>query len=120
MTDTPKMDERTLIALRGSIEKWEKIVAGTGEDLLADNCPLCKLFTDDEDAVVLCNGCPVRDASGFSCCVGTPWQKWDRNVGRWDQHQHRWTRFADTPELVALAQAELDFLRSLLPEGERE
>jgi len=38
------MDEKTLAALRGSISKWEGIVAGTMQDSGASNCPLCKKF----------------------------------------------------------------------------
>ncbi len=38
------MNNETLVALRGSIEKWEKIVGGSGVDGGIENCPLCKEF----------------------------------------------------------------------------
>ena len=97
------MDERTLMALRGSIEKWEGIVAGEVDDDGADNCPLCELFrgnVGDE-----CLGCPVEDKSGERFCHYTPYDYWIvtcRDTG-------------DTPEAVKAAQAMLDYLKSLLP-----
>lgn len=97
------MDARTLKALKGSIAKWEAIVAGTGTDEGPRNCPLCVEFWGD-----YCKGCPVRDKTGHHGCIGTPYAEWERAD----------VTAATTPALVALAQAELDFLRSLLPEGE--
>ena len=41
------MNRKTLTALKGSIKKWEKIVAGTGSDNGYQNCPLCALFVLD-------------------------------------------------------------------------
>ena len=96
------MDERTLTALRGSIEKWEGIVAGEIDDDAADNCPLCELFYECR-----CLGCPVNKKSGGIFCRETPYEdrlKADRPTG-------------DTPEAVKAAQAMLDFLESLLPAG---
>jgi len=47
------MDAKTLKALKGSIKKWEKIIAGTGVDKGGDNCPLCKACGWN------CRDCPV-------------------------------------------------------------
>lgn len=102
-----KMPKRTLKALKGSIAKWEAIVAGTGEDNGSDNCPLCDAFIDR-----FCEGCPVKQKTGLSFCGGSPYGEFSRHSAVLG------TNRATTPELVALAQAELDFLRSLLPEGE--
>lgn len=93
------MDERTLAALKGSIEKWEKIVAGTGLDKGPDNCPLCQLFYQDD-----CRGCPVYDFTGQIWCRGSP-NEW-----------YSQTEDGSAAEKSA-AQAELDFLRSLLPDA---
>ena len=38
------MDADTLAALLRSIEKWENIVAGTGEDDFGTDCALCHKF----------------------------------------------------------------------------
>lgn len=90
------MDKRTLKALKGSIKKWEKIVDGTGTDKGPDNCPLCKLFFDSTD----CLGCPVNNATGKTGCRGTPYDDYSLAA---DKH---------VPAL-----AELDFLKSLLPQN---
>ncbi|HYF29434.1 MAG TPA: hypothetical protein VEA36_03680 [Candidatus Paceibacterota bacterium] len=108
------MDERTLEALKGSIAKWEAIVAGTGDEKGVNNCPLCQLFNGpSEEANLGCKGCPVADASGDTGCLNTPYEHW-----------------TEAPDLIKspdggymiggigsriLAQAELNFLRSLLP-----
>lgn len=100
------MGDLTLEALKGSIAKWEAIVAGTGTDQGPDNCPLCHLFWESG-----CDLCPVWRSTGMSACRSTPYQEYDDasyNYG------------VASPQAKAAAQAELDFLRSLLPEEHRE
>lgn len=99
------MNKRTLKALRGSIAKWEKIVSGDAEDMGAENCPLCKLFVED-----FCDGCPVRKESGVPGCIQTPWHRWAKAQNQ----RFHWT--ANTKRRKKLAQAELDYLKSLLPQ----
>lgn len=82
-------------AIRGSIAKWEAIVAGTGEDDGPDNCPLCQTFWLD-----FCRGCPVRGRTGHSFCGGSPYDQWLDEA------------------TTENAQAELDFLHSILAEHE--
>jgi hypothetical protein len=89
------MDERTKTALLGSIAKWEAIVDGTGKDYGASNCALCTEFGK------LCIRCPVANHSGTSHCVNTPYTVW----------------YHDRTQVNA--QAELDFLKSLLPVEEK-
>lgn len=93
---TPLMDAKTLKALRGSIKKWEGIVAGTMEDYGEDNCPLCKLFLKQN-----CEGCPVYARTHHEGCYETPYRETLKADGK--------------EEYDRLAQAELDFLKSLLP-----
>ncbi len=93
------MNSETLEALKGSIAKWEAIVAGTGFDNGADNCPLCGLFNNADDPETDCDGCPVAEKSGHKYCGGTPYTKFVPWGG------------------IKAAQEELDFLRSLLPAG---
>jgi hypothetical protein len=96
------MNGKTLKALRGSIEKWEKIVAGTGEELGASNCPLCHEFLDHRDRdEQACRGCPVREASGSPGCENTPYETY--------------TGATDDAERLVAAKGELEFLRGLLP-----
>lgn len=104
------MDERTLTALRGSIQKWEAIVAGTGADHGMDNCPLCQEFAVTDHAFRACHGCPVKARTGQSNCKGTPYIDWFDETNPDGRVTDERTK--------ALAQAELDFLRSLLPEGQ--
>ena len=98
------MDKRTRTALEGSIAKWEAIVAGTGTDEGAENCPLCQLFfTRRGPQQLFCEGCPVKERTGQPCCEGSPYQEWSENP------------HASGDEAKRIAQAEVDFLRSLLP-----
>lgn len=102
------MDERTLTALRGSIEKWRKIVARTGTDKGSRNCALCIEFYTGS-----CDGCPVAERVNLLFCMGTPYPKWKAKAIR--------TRAGYSSNrdgrATAEAQAELDFLISLLPKG---
>lgn len=120
------MNPDTLAALRGSIAKWESIVAGTGADQRADNCALCHRFPgiddDDEEKYAECaregeggavEHCPVSLDRGLIDCRGTPYQEWL-------YHQHHVHFIKDELRIhdaccVPFAQAELDFLRGLLP-----
>ena len=98
------MDKRTRTALEGSIAKWEAIVAGTGTDEGTENCPLCQLFfTMRGPQQLFCEGCPVKERTGQTCCEGSPYQEWGENP------------YASGDEAKRIAQAEVDFLRSLLP-----
>lgn len=98
------MDERTLAALKGSIAKWEAIVAGTGQDEGAANCPLCALFSHfvNPEAQRGCKGCPVQEETGLSGCDGSPYEECDE----------------DRDDFKEMAAAELAFLKSLLPEAQ--
>lgn len=101
------MDERTLEALKASIAKWER---NAQVDYLSDakvngsDCPLCGLFVDDD-----CIGCPVHESTRNSC-HGTPYDE------AWLQKSLRHNLEA----FRKAALAEVEFLKSLLPEGERD
>lgn len=92
------MNAKTLKALKGSIRKWQRIVAGTGRDEGPNNCPLCKLFWHAH-----CQRCPVFKVTELENCGGTPYESWEG-----------WKR-VKTKEQRHIAQRELDFLKSLLP-----
>lgn len=99
------MTPETLKALKGSIEKWRRIVEGTGWDYGPRNCPLCIMFRDwDDDGVNSCGGCPVKERTGKDGCEDTPYEAYVDAEG--------------TIGEKAAARAELDFLRSLLPKEE--
>jgi hypothetical protein len=103
------VNAETLKALKGSIEKWERIVDGTGKDYGTKNCPLCEMF----DTVVGCHPCPVGS------CYGNP----NSYYPEWKEHQmrkHNKPQFSYPLEVECstckrIAKAELRFLKSLLP-----
>ena len=97
--------KRTLIALKGSIRKWERVLLGTGKELGVKNCPLCKIFNT---AVNCCFGCPVMEKTGFDQCNGTPYREWV------DSRRHRSQNNLTDAQTLA-AKHELEFLKSLLP-----
>lgn len=108
------MSKATLKALRGSIAKWEKIVAGTGVDKGPDNCALCKRFFYRD-----CSGCPVNDKTGEGC-QRTPYDRWADVTETETDMTAAGHRKAVSPEAKEAAQAELDFLKSLLPEAQTD
>ncbi len=106
----------TEAALDGSIAKWEGIVAGTVKDHGVANCLLCQRFMDVEDEdgdgeLQCCGGCPVRVKTNASCCDGSPYEQWAKYqiAGGFDRIPFS----VFDAESRRLAQAELDFLRSL-------
>lgn len=101
------MNEKTLRALKGSIRKWEAIVAGTERDEGTDNCPLCQKFFAN-----YCEGCPIQEKTGKYCCDGSPYEKWTRTSRPWAPVNGG---YLHTKESLAAAKAELKFLKSLLP-----
>ncbi len=109
MNTAPTMNAETLAALRGSIAKWRAIVAGTGVDHGVDNCPLCNIFCH---GINNCGGCPVALAALDDGCRKTPYVPWAALFGG-EEFPHR----ATTERQKAAAQAELDFLISLMPPG---
>lgn len=111
----PVMDAETLEALKLSIEKWERFANGTardGDTIFGKSCPLCKLFNSmSEDRFdKSCVGCPVSRRTGKPECEGSPWLNAKlalfKKAGIGDP---------DSPEFLAAARAEADFLKSLLP-----
>jgi len=105
--DVPAMDPETLEALRGSIAKWEGIVAGTVENKGAENCPLCQKFHPDYNPNILnCDGCPVKAKTRIGGCIDTPYTTYSEAEFEGD---------ISDQELRVLAKDELDFLKSLLP-----
>ena len=112
-----KMSKRAEVALRGSIEKWEKIVNGTGRDTGPQNCPLCRAYW-----VNGCQACPVKKHTGEDGCNDTPFDAWSFAHHDFDDVICKDLIEKGQPyykERRALARQELRFLISLLPqEGE--
>jgi len=99
--------KQMLIALKGSVEKWDKISKGEGEDNGTDNCPLCKLYhtrslsgLGDE---VNCTGCPIQKKTGEHGCKGTPYIDF----------LHMVTKNESEPKVKQAAKAFQDWLEDL-------
>lgn len=116
-TDTDK-------ALKGSIKKWQDIIAGNSIDEGARNCPLCELFLyvrEDNE----CYGCPVAESVDAIGCAETPYVAWvEHQAGehRSEADFRPDIKFfcrPDCQKCLRLAQAELDFLIDLLPAESR-
>lgn len=106
------MNAKTLRALHASIRKWEKIIAGTGKDQGPSNCPLCKLFhTKNELDKQCCVGCPVAEKTRRRWCLGTPYDKWVDAVRDYDGNPSK----REIARCIKIANAELDFLKALVP-----
>ena len=108
------MNPDTLSALQGAILKWEHVVDGTGPECGAVNCPLCQAINPG------CEGCAVDDATGEGC-GNDEFMSWmDHIYEHPDTEKSTWAEFyVQCPECKTLAQAELDFLKSMLPKEEQ-
>lgn len=114
------MDKTALNALRGSIKKWEKIIACTEVDRGPDNCPLCLEYNTVGKDSFDCVGCPVFKKIGQEYCEGTPYRVFY-------DHHHNFHRtglvfFASIlcGECLKFATDELNFLKSLLPKKDKK
>ena len=105
------MDARTRTALEASIQHWADNVNAEWPDRAStdgDDCALCDAFYDDN-----CEGCPVSAATGEANCRDTPYGDALVSLNWWRSHP---SRDEATAEWRKAARAELDFLKSLLPE----
>ena len=89
------------------------IVEEGKKDMGTSNCPLCGLFHIRCTPIKInkcCEGCPVMERTGESGCFNTPYKKYIITI---DKHRR------SHPLAIEAAKEELEFLRSLLPEGEK-
>lgn len=105
------MDARTRKALEDSIAHWERMTADPkcGEEPYIDCCALCREFFSKG-----CTGCPVDERSGGMGCLKTPYKDARR---AFEVVVHDGRKY--TERRHAAMQAEVDFLKSLRPEGEQ-
>ena len=101
------MDRKTLAALRKSIKHWKENLkaARKGNDIeMSDSdCPLCSAFSSGNMLKTDCLKCPVKLKTGHRYCKRTPYFL----VAK--------VEYGEQSTVVAAVQAELDFLKSLLP-----
>ena len=106
------MKPETLTALKESIKHWERNAfgpIGKASDAMRD-CALCGIYFNSN-----CEECPVRENTGRRSCHGTPYSKASRALDRWQSSDGV---KAEEDAFREAAKAELEFLKSLLPEGE--
>ena len=109
------MDETTVNALLGSIEKWQGIVEGDVFDSGHENCPLCQRFQNTSRPSGVCDGCPVKKKTGMAMCYGTPYDRWLLVEPDWSKTDKK---YSHNEKSIAAAKDELAFLESLLPAAE--
>lgn len=121
------MDKKTLKALKESILKWEQNTkAETPSDVSLghSNCALCIRHTGINGRVE-CNECPVMRFTRIRGCINTPYQNALAAKNFWFD-MYDITDMGLPYEVPSdakqgwqeAAQLEVDFLKSLLPEGE--
>jgi hypothetical protein len=115
------MNPKALKALKASIRHWrENTAARRPEDVLLgpDHCALCRAFWVPFEygpaRKKTCDGCPVMARTGYTGCHGTPYEAAEDAHTAWYVTEGHYERDG----WREVAQAELDFLISLLPEGE--
>lgn len=113
------MDKEAEELLKASIEIWE-VKRDTKYDMPIDiseeNCPLCKRYNDDEDNCFtpVCDKCPVKLRTKKAHCTQTPYST---AVKMLDFYRNDPTELTKG-DWVKASQDEIDFLKSLLSEGE--
>lgn len=106
------MNKSTLKALKKSIKHWERNVEANYPwevSISAYSCALCLKFALAEQS---CKGCPVFAVTAQSNCFGTPYYLAKDVLDEWSNDPKSRLRALTFKNV---AQAELDFLRSLLP-----
>lgn len=113
------MNEKTLKALRQSVEKWRKNQEATrpGDAALGPlNCALCAMFRVVHAASEIdCSGCPVKERTGEDGCGGTPYSDAQEAHSDWCCEEGNVLLRSVFREA---SKDEVKFLESLLPEGE--
>lgn len=105
------MNPTTETALRASIAHWEDVVRDpVNANVGRSACALCMMFNNPHEDKPRtraddCKGCPVSDMTGEKWCDGSPYYDFENA--------------ADEDDIIGMrsaAVAELEFLKSLLPE----
>jgi len=114
------MDNEEVIALEGSIGKWESIAYGNGRDAGRDNCPCCKLADrrayedvceDDFAYGDGCRKCPIGRIANTYDCFKTPYDDFCTHV-RHCEYCEKIGIYCS--EARGIAEAEIAFLKRIL------
>ena len=90
------MNDRYKVALRESIVIWQRRAVGIYD---TSRCPLCSV-----DNSSFCEGCPI-DEYTKTACESTPYYDWVEA-----RHEFGY----NSPDAMAAAKKELEFLKSLM------
>jgi len=106
------MEERILTALKGSVEKWRRIVNRDNVDRGSGNCPLCLVCKS-------CFQCPVFEKTRKFICEGTPYSEWSSHHKNMHESEISSVNGLPNlcPECTRIAVDEMMFLCSLLPKN---
>lgn len=99
------MNDETKAALEASIKHWEENARVDDIDdahIGAKHCALCRIFNSRFRAKNNCNGCPVKEKTFYSWCIGTPCAEAENVYRSRDLHRFR-----------ECAHAEVEFLKGL-------
>lgn len=101
------MNAKTLKALKESIQSWKTREIRKYTDIMSEHCALCHLFLFKSH----CVGCPIYETVDGGC-KNTVWRKLFSYL-----HNTALTKL-DPKIIEQYRKEEVDFLISLLPEGE--
>ena len=104
----PAMSGRALRALKESITVWERRAKGQIVPPTREHCALCTQFWRTLDGRAACFGCPIYEHTKIHGCEGTPYRPFFDHLDVCRTGPY-------CPECLRLIQAEVDFLKSLLP-----
>lgn len=122
------MHPDTVKALKESIQHWQNIVDGKDGTQGSGNCALCARFLTSRDQYTACvrsddEVCPVYLKTDHDFCCKTPFTDFveagDLITRTTNSGKITRSFFVNGPESLAAAKAEVAFLKSLLPEGEK-
>ena len=105
-----KMTPEVREALEASIKHWEENRdARSPADVTysVQHCALCQLFF--YNYLNRCSGCPIQERTGRSLCEDTPYEDAVNARTAWKNG------YASQEDFQTAAQAEVDFLKNLLP-----
>lgn len=108
-----KISKEQMGAIKGSIEKWDKIRKRDAIDNGRKDCPLCQLYNIGEHKG--CSQCIIYLDTGERFCEGSPYKAWV------DHHKQfhpisivsRVRKYCECSECDELANAEYEFLKDL-------
>ena len=98
--------------VEAAIKKWERIIFDGGKDTGTKNCPLCRVYNQDEQAI--CDECPIKEITGEGGCSGTPYIEWDyHSFIHHDTLTRKGFSIVECKECQKLAENELKFLETV-------